>query len=163
MWKSHPSCIRSWSVLITFKSSESRKEVRPGSIEAFGYTSLDAITNVKRCTLRFSRFAPHHDRFFRPLSPIIISVTTVRRHDVALPSISATICTTPKPHEPTIVELRVAYTRYPTRSTDRYSPAAVIKGNPLPRTADAKAPFPSELDTWHDTWHLHLYSYCICP
>jgi hypothetical protein len=25
-------------------------------------------------------------------------------------------------------------------------PAAVIKGNPLPRTADAKAPFPSELD-----------------
>jgi hypothetical protein len=29
---------------------------------------------------------------------------------------------------------------------DRYSPTAVIKGNPLPRTADAKAPFPSELD-----------------
>jgi hypothetical protein len=29
---------------------------------------------------------------------------------------------------------------------DRYSPAVVIKGNPLPRTADAKAPFPSELD-----------------
>jgi hypothetical protein len=28
---------------------------------------------------------------------------------------------------------------------DRYSPAAVTIGNPLPRTADAKAPFPSEL------------------
>jgi hypothetical protein len=28
---------------------------------------------------------------------------------------------------------------------DRYSPAAVIKGNPLPRTTDAKPPFPSEL------------------
>jgi hypothetical protein len=28
---------------------------------------------------------------------------------------------------------------------DRYNPAVVIKGNPLPRTADAKAPFPSQL------------------
>jgi hypothetical protein len=41
--------------------------------------------------------------------------------------------------------LRVAYTRYPTGSTDRYQPAATIKGNPLPRAADAKAPFPSKL------------------
>jgi hypothetical protein len=52
----------------------------------------------------------------------------------------------PKPHELTIVELRVAYTRYPTGSTDRYSPAAVIKWNLLPGTADTKAPFPSKLD-----------------
>jgi hypothetical protein len=92
-----------------------------------------------------SRFAPHHGQLFRPLSPIIISVTTLRRHGVALPSISATVFTTPEPHELAIVELRVAYTRYPTGSTDRYSPAAVIKWNLLPRTADTKAPFPSEL------------------
>jgi hypothetical protein len=74
-----------------------------------------------------------------------MSVTTVRRHDVALPSISATVFTTPKPHELTIVEIRVAYTRYPTGSTDHYSPATVIKWNLLPGTADKKAPFPSEL------------------
>jgi hypothetical protein len=61
------------------------------------------------------------------------------------PSFSATVFTTPRPHGLTIVELRVVYTRYPARSTDRYSPAAVIKGNPLPRTADVKAPFSSEL------------------
>jgi hypothetical protein len=146
MWRSHPSCICSWSVLITFKSLESSKEVRPGSIEAFGYTSLWCYHKHKRCTLSFSRFAPHHGRFFRPLSPIVISVTTVRRHGVALPSISTTVFTTPKLYELTIVELRVAYTRYPTGSTDRYSPAAVIKWNLLPRTADTKAPFPFELD-----------------
>jgi non-ribosomal peptide synthetase component F len=70
---------------------------------------------------------------------------TVRRHDVTLPSISATVFTTPKPHELTIVELRVAYTRYPTGSTGCYSPAAVIKWNLFPETADTKAPFPSEL------------------
>jgi hypothetical protein len=131
MWRSHPSCIRSWSVLITFKSSESSKDVRPGSIEALATLLFDAITNIKRCTLSFSRFAPHHSRLFRPLIPIVISVTTVRRHDVALPSISATVFTTPKPHGLTIVELRVAYTRYPTGSTDRYNPATIIKGNPF--------------------------------
>jgi hypothetical protein len=52
---------------------------------------------------------------------------------------------TPKPHGLTIVELRVVYTRYPTGSTDRYSPATIIKWNLLPGTADTKAPFPSEL------------------
>jgi hypothetical protein len=54
-----------------------------------------AIANTKRCTLSFSRFAPHHGRLFRPLSPIVIRVTTVRRHDVALLSIPATVVTTP--------------------------------------------------------------------
>jgi hypothetical protein len=92
---------------------------------------FDAITSVKRSTPRFSRFAPHYGRLFRPLSPIVISVTTVRCHDVALPSISATVFPTPKPHGLTIVELRVVYTRYPTGSTDRYSPAAIIKANPF--------------------------------
>jgi hypothetical protein len=28
-----------------------------------------AIANTKRCTLSFSRFAPHYGRLFRPLSP----------------------------------------------------------------------------------------------
>jgi hypothetical protein len=79
------------------------------------------------------------------LNLIIVSVQIVRRHDVALPSISATVFTTPKPHELTIVELRVSYTRYPTGSTYRYSPTAIIKWNLLPGTADTKAPFPSKL------------------
>jgi hypothetical protein len=92
---------------------------------------FDAITSVKHSTPSFSHFAPHHGRLFRPLSPIVISVTIIRRHDVALPSISATVFTTSKPHGLTIVELRVAYTRYPTGSTDHYSLAATIKGNPF--------------------------------
>jgi hypothetical protein len=106
---------------------------------------FDAITSVKRSPPSLSRFASHHGRLFRPLSPIVISVTTIRRHDVALPSISAPAFTTPKPHGLNIVELRVAYTRYPTGSTDHYSPATVIKWNRLTGTADTKAPFPSEL------------------
>jgi hypothetical protein len=110
-----------------FKSSESSKEVRPGLIEAFGLCFSCCYHERKAwyTDLFSSR------RFFRPLSPIVISITTVRRHDVALPSISATVFTTPKPHGLTIVKLRVAYTRYPTGSTDRYSPAAIIKGNPF--------------------------------
>jgi hypothetical protein len=92
---------------------------------------FDAITSVKRSTPNFSRFAPHHGRLFRPLSPLVISITVIRRHDVALPSISATVFTAPRSHELTIVELRVAYTRYPTGSTDRYSPTSVIKWNLL--------------------------------
>jgi hypothetical protein len=102
---------------------------------------FDAITNVKRCTLSLLVLYPHHGRLFRPLIPIVISVTTVRRHDVALPSISATVFTTPKPHELTIVELRVAYTRYPTGSTVRYGPATVIKWNPYPEPPMRKLHF----------------------
>jgi hypothetical protein len=58
MWRSHPSCIRSWSVLITFKSSKSNKEVNPGSIEAFGYASPCCHRECKACTLRFLVFLP---------------------------------------------------------------------------------------------------------
>jgi hypothetical protein len=68
-----------------------------------------AIANVKRCTLSFSRFAPHHGRLIRPLSLICISVTTVRRHDVSLPSISATVFTTPRSRELTLLS-SVLYT-----------------------------------------------------
>jgi hypothetical protein len=70
---------------------------------------------------------------FRPLDLICIRVTSVRCHDVALPSISATVFMTPMPHGLTIVKLRVAYTRYPTGSTDRYSLAAIIKMEPFIR------------------------------
>jgi hypothetical protein len=51
MWRNHPSCIRSWSVLITCKSSESSKEVHLGSIEAFAKLLFVTIANVKRSTL----------------------------------------------------------------------------------------------------------------
>jgi hypothetical protein len=46
-----------------FKSSESSKEVRPGSIEAFCYASLVAITNAKRGTLIFSHHVDSLDRW----------------------------------------------------------------------------------------------------
>jgi hypothetical protein len=100
-----------------------------------------AIADVKCCTLNFSRFASHYGRLFRLLSPIVISVTTVRRHDVALPSISTTVFTTLKPHGLAIVELRVAYTRYPTGSTYRYSPVSIIKWNLLPEPPIRKLHF----------------------
>jgi hypothetical protein len=60
-----------------FKSAESNKEVRPGSIEAFATLLSIAIANIKRSTPSLSRFAPHHGRLFRPLSPIVTSVTTI--------------------------------------------------------------------------------------
>jgi hypothetical protein len=60
------------------------------------------ILNTKRCTQSFSRFAPQHGRLIRPLSAIVISVATVRRHDVALPSISATVFTTSGSRELTL-------------------------------------------------------------
>jgi hypothetical protein len=108
------------SVLITFKSSESSREVNPGSTEDFSTLLFVAIADVKRCTLSFSHLSPHHGQFFRPLNLISVSVTTVRRRDATPPSFSTTILTTPKPHGLTIVELRVAYTRYPAGSADRY-------------------------------------------
>jgi hypothetical protein len=46
-----------------FKSSESNKEVRPGSIEAFCYASLVDIPNAKRGTLIFSHHADSLDRW----------------------------------------------------------------------------------------------------
>jgi hypothetical protein len=58
-----------------------------------------ATANTKRCTPSFSRFAPHHGRLFRPLSAIVISVTTIRRRDVALPSISTTVFATQRSRE----------------------------------------------------------------
>jgi hypothetical protein len=103
MWRSHPSCIRSWSVLITFKSLESSKEVHPGSIKAFAKLLFVAIANVESCTLSFSHSFPHHGQFFRPLNLICVSVTTVRRRDATLPSFSTTMLTTLRPHGLTLL------------------------------------------------------------
>jgi hypothetical protein len=111
MWRSHPSRIRYWSVLLTFKSSEPSKEVNPGSIEAFAKLLAVAITNGECCTQSFSRSSPHPGRFFRPLDLIFDSVTTVRRRDATPPSSSATVPTTLRPHGLTIVKLCVVYTR----------------------------------------------------
>jgi hypothetical protein len=62
-----------------------------------------AITSVKhKCTELFS-FAPRYGRLFRLLSPIVISVTTIRRQDVALPSISATVFATLRSRELTLL------------------------------------------------------------
>jgi hypothetical protein len=144
MWRNHPSCVRSWSALITFKSSKSSKEVHPGSIGALYYAFLVAIANVTALHIELFSFSLHHGWFFRPLSPIVISVTTVRHHDVALPSISATVFTTPRPHELTLLssvpstpDTRVV--KWPLQPRSGY------KREPLPRTADAKAPFSSVL------------------
>jgi hypothetical protein len=113
MWRSRPSCVHSWSALIIFKFSDSSKEVRLGSIKAFCYVSLRCHHKRKVLYTELFSFAPHHGRFFRPLSSIVISVTAVRRHDVALPSISATVFATPRPPRADLVEPRVVYTRYP--------------------------------------------------
>jgi hypothetical protein len=139
MWRSHPSCIRSWSVLLTFKSSESSKEVRPGSIEVLAKHLFVAIANVESGTLSFSRSFPHHGQFFRPLNLIIVSVPIVRRRDVIPPSATSTVLTTPlRPHGLTIVKLRVAHTRYRAGSVDRYNRSGHKKGSLLPRTASAR-------------------------
>jgi hypothetical protein len=126
------------------QSSESSKEVRPRSIEAFAKILFAAIAGVKRCTLSFSRFALHHSRLFRPLSPIVISVTTTQRHDVVLPSTPATVFTTPRPHELTLLS-SVLSTPDTWMDKRPLQPRSDYKMEPLPRTADTKAPFPSEL------------------
>jgi hypothetical protein len=103
-----------------------------------------AIADVKCCTLNFSRFASHYGRLFRLLSPIVISVTTVRRHDVALPSISTTIFTTLKPQAghcraPCCLHQIPDWVNWPLQ------PRIDYKVEPFTGTADTKAPFPSEL------------------
>jgi hypothetical protein len=131
-------------MLITVKSLESSKEVPQDQSKLYGYVSLVAITKVKRYALSFSRFAPHHDQFLRPLDLICVSVTTVRRHDVALPSIFATVFMTPRPHELTL--LSSVSSTPDTRMVKRpLRPRSGYKREPLPRTANAKAPFPFEL------------------
>jgi hypothetical protein len=73
----------------------SNEEVRPGSIEACCYAPQCCYHKREAQYTEFSRFAPPHGRLFRPLSAIVISVTVIRHHDVALPLIPATVFTTP--------------------------------------------------------------------
>jgi hypothetical protein len=103
-----------------------------------------AIANTKRCTLSFLVLLP-------------ITVDYLDRwahrhqcHGHTPPWHRSTLDFRDRIHDAEIawadlVELRAVYARFPTGSTDRYSPAAVIKWNLLPGTADTKAPFPSEL------------------
>jgi hypothetical protein len=107
-----------------------------------------AIANVAALHTKLFSFSSHHGRFFRPLSHIVISVTTVRRHDISLPSNYATVFTTQRPTSwpcwaPCCLH------QIPRWINDRYNPAVVIKGNPLPRAADAKAPFSIRARQYH--------------
>jgi hypothetical protein len=138
--RSRPSCIRSWSVLQILR-------IEQGSTPRIDRSFLLCFSCCYHERKAWYTDLFSSRRFFRPLSPIVVSVTTVQRHDVILPSIFATVFTTPREHELTIVELHVVYARYPTGSTNHYSPASVIKWNLLPGTADTKAPFPSEFGT----------------
>jgi hypothetical protein len=96
------------------------------------------------CTEFFS-YSPHLDQFLRPLDLICVSVTIVRRHDVTPPSFSATVLTTPRPHGLTL--LSSVLSTPDTRMVKRpLRPRSGYKREPLPRTANAKAPFPYELD-----------------
>jgi hypothetical protein len=137
----------SQSVLITFKSSEANKEVPLGSIEAFGYDSLCCYRVRKaKYTELFS--------FFSPSRPILLTVEP-RHHqcsDRMTPWHRSAIDFRNQIHDDETAQ--ADHCRAPRRLhqipgwlNDRYRPAAVIKGNPLPRTSDAKAPFPSELGT----------------
>jgi hypothetical protein len=56
------------------QSSESSKEVRPGSIEAFAKILFVATASVKRSALSLFSSPPRHGQFFRPLNLIIVSV-----------------------------------------------------------------------------------------
>jgi hypothetical protein len=102
------------SVLITFKSSESSREVNPGSTEAFCYASLCCYRGRKAMyTEFFSHSSPHHGQF---LDRWTSSSSVSRSYDTVTPlrhRFSQTVLTTLRPHGLTIVELRVAYTRYP--------------------------------------------------
>jgi hypothetical protein len=104
-----------------------------------------AIANVKRCTLSFSRSPPSWS----------VSLTVEPRHrqcsDRATPRHHSIILFRNRAHD--AKTSRADHCRAPCCLhqipgwlNDRYNAAAVIKGNPLPRTAEAKAPFPSELD-----------------
>jgi hypothetical protein len=132
------------SVLITFNSSESSKEVNPGSTEAFCYASLCCYRERKALYTQLFSFSPRHGQFVRPLNPILVSVPTVRRHGATPPSFSATVLTTLKPHELTLLS-SVLSTPDTGWINDRYSPTAVIKREPFTQNRRCEAPSPSEL------------------
>jgi hypothetical protein len=82
--------------------NQTRKYAQDRS-KQFCYASLCCYPKHKALYTELFRYAPHYGRLFRPLSAIVISVATVRRHDVALPSISATVFTTPRSRELTLL------------------------------------------------------------
>jgi hypothetical protein len=86
---------------------------KPRIDRSFCYASLCCYREHRVLYTKPSRSPPHHGQFFRPLDLICVSVTTMRHRDATSPSSSATILMMLRPHGLTIVELRVAYTRYP--------------------------------------------------
>jgi hypothetical protein len=60
MLESHPSLIRPWSVITPSKSSKSRKEANPWSMEALAKILLVAITRLECWYLELFSFSPHH-------------------------------------------------------------------------------------------------------
>jgi hypothetical protein len=72
-------------------------------------------------------------------------VLTVRRRDATLPSSSVTALMPPRPHGRTVVKLRVVHTGYPGQLDDRAVHCGHKREALLPRTADTKASYPSEL------------------
>jgi hypothetical protein len=137
MWRSHRSCIRSWSVLITFKSSELSKEVHSGSIEAFAKHLLVAITNVECCALSFLVLLPIA---ISSLNRWTSSALVSRPYDVVTPPCHIFRNLTHDAEISWADHCRVpcCLHQIPGWLKDRCSSAVVIKGNPLPRTASAR-------------------------
>jgi hypothetical protein len=104
----YPSMIRDHTLQIL--RVEQRSKPRIG--EAFAKILLVAIPSLEGGYPElFSFFSPSRS-ILRTVGPILFSATTVRCRDVSLPSSSAVALTSPRPHGLTIVEPRVAITRY---------------------------------------------------
>jgi hypothetical protein len=134
---------------LPFLKNQTRKYAQDRS-NLFATLLCVAIANIKRCTLSFSCFAPRYGRLFRPLSPIVISVTTIRCHDVALPSNPATVFTTQRSRELTLLSSVLSTPDIRLGQLTVTAPHG-YKTEPFTGTADTKDPFPSELDSITDS------------
>jgi hypothetical protein len=143
MWRSHQWCIHSWFVLLIFKSSESSKEVRPGSIEAFAKFLFVAIASVESGTLSLSRSSPIEISSLNrwtssaSVSRLYDAMTSLghrfsqpysRRRDLTSWPLSSSVLSTP--------DTRLV--KWPLQPRSGYK-----KGSPLPKTASAQYHHPS--------------------
>jgi hypothetical protein len=126
-------------VLLTFGSSESSKEVHSGSIEAFAKLLFLAIANIKCCTLSFSRCSPLAIKSFDRWTSSSIS----RSYDAVTPPCHLFCNRTHDTETSRADHCRApcCLHRIPRWLNDRYSPAAVIKGNPYPEPPMRKLHF----------------------
>jgi hypothetical protein len=104
-----------------------------------------AIANVKALYTELSHSSPHHGQFFRLLNLIIVGIPIVRRRDATPLTSPATILAPAKTSQADHCQAPCCLHQIPGWLYDRCSPAAAIRGKSLPRTADVKAPRPSEL------------------